>query len=76
MVETQKKLQKSSIEKYKILKNIHIKKIKTNELRKEIKNCKNKEKEVLFWKTEYNKKLSGSVNEKNKSLYFKNLLLK
>ena len=63
LVETQKKLQRNSIENYKIIKNIQIKSIISNELRDEIKVCNKKEKEALFWKTEYNKRKSESIKD-------------
>jgi len=67
------KLQKNSIENYQTLKKIHINRMISNDLRKEIKQINRKEKELLFWKTEYEMKLFQK--EKNKSCNIRNIML-
>jgi hypothetical protein len=67
------KLQKNSIENYQTLKKMHINRMISNDLRKEIKQINRKEKELLFWKTEYEMKLFQK--EKNKSCNIRNIML-
>lgn len=67
------RIQKNSIENYQLLKKNHINKLLSNDLEKEIKKVNKKEKELLFWKTEYDKKII--LKEKNKSCNIRNIML-
>jgi len=67
------KIQKNSIENYQTLKKMNINRMISNDLKKEIKQINKKEMELLFWKTEYEKRLF--VKEKNKSCNIRNIML-
>ena len=54
-------MQKNSIETYKIFKKIIMKQRMTEELNKELKFCNKKEKEVLFWKSAFDRKLEEKL---------------
>ena len=73
VVEAQRKIQKSSIETYQIMKKMHINKVLAKELKKEINVINRKEKELIFWKSAYDQNLIEK--DRNRSCNIRNIML-
>lgn len=76
MVDTQKKLQKNSIETYKIMKKLYIRNKIEKDIEREQKVINKKEIQVDFWRSAYNDKQERKEKDKNKSVILRKLLLK